>query len=97
MRLPWRPREKRLARGRGAPRRHAVGPGVLVPPGSKTQANRHEGSPGIWEVCRLLRCQESVRVSPNKKAPGPPEVRLEREGAKDKARRGYHPANARSR
>jgi hypothetical protein len=69
---------------------------VSVPPGSKTQANRHEGSPGTWEVCRLLRLQESVRVSPNNKAPGPPEVRLELEGAKDKARRGYRPANAMS-
>ena len=39
---------------------------------------------------------ESVRVSPNKKAPGPPGVRLELEGTKDKARRRYCPANAMS-
>ena len=38
----------------------------------------------------------SVRVSPNQKAPGPPEVRLLPEGAKDKTRRGYCPANAMS-
>ncbi len=79
------------------PRRHAVWPGVPVLPGSKTQANRHEGSPGTWEVCRLPRVRESVRVSPNSKAPGSPGVRLELEGAKHKARRGYCPANAMSR
>lgn len=55
-----------------------------------------KGSPGTWEVCRLLRYQESVRVSPNNKAPGPPEVRLLLGGAKDKARRGYREANAMS-
>src|SRR5207249_2447993 len=38
----------------------------------------------------------SVRVSPNNKAPGPPEVRLLLEGAKDKARRGYREAKAMS-
>jgi hypothetical protein len=68
----------------------------LVPPGSKTQANRHEGSPGTWEVCRLLHCLLSVRVSPNQKAPGPPGVRLLPEGAKDETRCRYRPANAMS-
>lgn len=46
-------------------------PGVSVPPGSKTRANRHQDSPGTREVCTPPTPIKSVAVTPNPKTPGP--------------------------
>ena len=48
-------REPSSCQPRGPRRATTLGPGCLVPPGSKNRANDHEGSPGTWEPCRLHR------------------------------------------
>src|ERR1035438_5366684 len=63
-------------------------------PRTRQTSNRVLQEPGRSAVSSVSRIGTG---SPNQKAPGPPEVRLEREGAKGKARRGYYQANAMSR
>jgi hypothetical protein len=70
---------------------------VSVPPGSKTQANRHEGSPGTWEVCRLLRCLYRYGCRRTTKPQALRECVSYRGERMDETRCRYRSANAMSR